>query len=305
MESDMAFALRLGLPIFALVLIILYGLISFLIAAGVTKADRKPQEEHPSDHGLEYQDVDFGSRRGDVRLSGWYIPGNISKSTIIFVHGVGSTRSGDGALDLARRLVGRGYNTLLFDLRGHGSSEGDQVSGGFYEREDVLGAFDFLVARGTPPEHIGLVGFSMGAGTAILAAAEEPGIRALVADSPYANVSDLMTREVARKTVFPKWSVPIFLPAAKLMAKLVYHIDMGVLVPEKAVTRLDFPILVIHGMADTRIPVEQGLRLHKAAHPDSIIWLVPEVDHVDSFSTHPEEYATRVVAYFTQRLGVP
>jgi hypothetical protein len=48
----------------------------------------------------------------------------------------------------------------------------------------------------------------MGAGNSILAAAEEPGIRALVADSSYANASDLIIREVARKTVFPEWSVP-------------------------------------------------------------------------------------------------
>jgi pimeloyl-ACP methyl ester carboxylesterase len=282
-----------------------YGLIAFFIASGVTKAERKPQEDHPAAHGLEFEDVQFVSRHGEAMLSGWFLPGRGSKPTLIFVHGIDSVRSGDKAVELAARLVREGFSVLLFDLRGHGSSGGGQVTGGYLERWDLLGAFDFLVARGTPPGDIGVAGFSMGAGTAILAAAEEPGIRALVADSPYANVSDLMTREVARKTIFPEWIVPIFLPAAKLMAKLVYRIDMGALVPENAVGRLPYPILVIHGTADTRIPMGQGIRVHQAAHLDSIIWLVPEVDHVDSFSTHPEEYVTRVVDYFTRRLGVP
>lgn len=296
---------KVGIPIFLVLLIAGYGFTAFLIASGVTKAERKPQEDHPAAYGLEFEDVQFASRQGDAVLRGWYLPGQGLKPTLIFVHGIDGVRSGDKAVDLASRLVTLGFSVLLFDLRGHGSSGGDQVTGGYLERWDLLGAFDFLVARGTPPEHIGVVGFSMGAGTAILAAAEEPGIRALVVDSPYAKVSDLIAHEVARKTVFPEWSVPIFLPATALLAKLVHHIDIGVLVPEKAVRRVEYPILVIHGTADTRIPVGQGVRVHQAAHPDSSIWLVPEVDHVDAFSTHPEEYVARVVDYFTRRLDVP
>jgi dipeptidyl aminopeptidase/acylaminoacyl peptidase len=296
---------KVGVPIFLICLIAGYGFTAFLIASGVTKAERKSQEDHPAAYGLEFQEVQFVSRKGDVMLSGWYLPGRGSKPTLIFVHGIGGVRSGDKAVDLASRLVSRGFNVLLFDLRGHGSSGGDRIGGGYLERWDLLGAFDFLVAQGTPPERIGVVGFSMGAGTSILGVAQEPGIRALVADSPYANVSDLITREVARKTVFPEWSVPIFLPGTKLVAKLVHQIDLGALVPEKAVRRLGYPILLIHGTADTRIPVGQGVRVHQAAHPDSTIWLVPEVDHVDSFSTHPDEYVARVGEYFTRRLSAP
>jgi pimeloyl-ACP methyl ester carboxylesterase len=282
-----------------------YGFTAFLIASGVTKAERKPEEDHPAAYGLEFQEVQFASRKGDVMLSGWYLPGRGSMPTLIFVHGIGGVRSGDKAVDLASRLVSQGFSVLLFDLRGHGSSGGDRIGGGYLERWDLLGAFDFLVARGTPPERIGVVGFSMGAGTSILGAAQDPGIRALVVDSPYANVSDLLAQEVARKTVFPQWSVPIFLPGVKLMAKLAHQIDIGALVPDKAVRRLGYPILLIHGTADTRIPVGQGVRVHQAAHPDSTIWLVPEVDHVDAFSTHPDEYVARVVDYFARRLGAP
>jgi pimeloyl-ACP methyl ester carboxylesterase len=296
---------KVSVPIFLVCLIAGYGFTAFLIASGVTKAERKPQEDHPAGYGLEFQEVQFVSRKGDVMLSGWYLPGQTSKPTLIFVHGIDGVRSTNKAVDLASRLVSQGFSVLLFDLRGHGSSGGDRVTGGYLERWDLLGAFDFLVARGAPPERIGVVGFSMGAGTSILGAAQEPGIRALVVDSPYANVSDLIAHEVARKTVFPQWSVPIFLPGAKLMARLVYRIDIGALVPEKAVRRLTYPILVVHGMADTRIPVGQGVRVHQAAHPDSTIWLVPEVGHADSFSTHPGEYVARMVDYFTRRLSVP
>ena len=295
-------ALRWGIPIFV-VLVLLYGAISYFVARGVTGAERKDQEDHPTAYGLDFEEVEFDSRKGDVTLKGWYIPGDGEEPTLIFVHGIGGVRSGDNAVELAARLLERGFSILMFDLRAHGSSGGDKITGGLDEAQDVLGAFDFLVRRGTPAESIGVLGFSMGAGTAILALAEESGVRALVADSPYAKVSDLVAHEIDRKTVVPEWIAPLFLPGARLLSDLLFDIDLGALVPEKAVGSLDYPILVIHGLADTRIPVEHGVGVHMASHPDSSLWLLPEVDHVDAFLTYPEEYVERVTSYFLSRLG--
>lgn len=229
MRPSMLLAIKIVVPAFLVLLLVIYGLISFLIASGVTKADRKEQEDHPSAYGLEYEDVEFVSRRGDVTLRGWYIKAQGEKPTLIFVHGNGSVRSGDRAVDLASRLARNGFNVLMFDLRGHGSSEGDQVSGGYFEQSDVLGAFDFLAKRGVSPGRTGLVGVSMGAATAVLAAAREPGIGALVADSPYAKASELIAHEAARKTVIPGWLTPIFVPTSVLMANWFYGIDLGTL----------------------------------------------------------------------------
>ena len=283
------------------VVVVLYGSVSFLIAQGVTNANRKPQEQIPSDFNLVSEDVEFFSRRGDVKLSGWYLPGDDSGPHLIFVHGIGSVRSGDKAVGLAARIVGLGYNVLMFDLRGHGSSGGDKVSGGFYERADVLGAFDYLLRRGVDVGRVGLMGFSMGAATSIMAAAQEPRITALAADSTYANASELIAREAARKTLIPGWLTPVFMPASKLIANGIYGIDIGSLVPEESVADLGYPVLVIHGTEDKRIPLEQGQRVAGAAKEGSSIWLVPEVDHLDAFLTHPDEYTERVDEYFSSR----
>ncbi len=280
-----------------------YGLVSFMIASGVTKAERKPQDDHPSSFGLNFEDVEFPSRKWDANLRGWYISESQKSPTIIFVHGISSNRSGDQAVELAAKLTERGFSALLFDLRAHGDSDGDRISGGYFEQQDVLGAFDYLSGRGVPSDRIGLIGFSMGAGTGILAAAEEPAIGALVADSPYANASDLIAQETARKTVFPEWIAPVFIPGARLLTRSIYGINISALTPEKAVSRLSYPILVIHGEADTRIPVEHGRRVYQAANSGSLIWLVPEVDHVDAFMDHPDEYVERVAAYFESRFG--
>jgi len=293
-----------GIPTIVVLLIVIYGYISFAVVAGLTKYDRRPQEDNPTAYGLQFEDVEFISREGDVTLSGWYIPGGSEELTIILVHGIGSVRSGDNAVDLASRLVAQGFNVLMFDLRGHGNSGGELISAGYFERQDVLGAFDFLTSQGIPSNNIGIVGFSMGAATVLLSAAEEPAICAVVADSPYARVSDLIAQQTARKTTLPEWITPIFAPGVKLMARVLYGIDIGALVPEEAVKLLPYPIMVIHGKADTMIPFDHGVRVHRTAHPESIIWLVPNVGHIDAFLTYPEEYVDRLVEYFHKLLGV-
>ena len=167
-----------------------------------------------------------------------------------------------------------------------------------------MGAFDYLVERGVDPGRtgqIGLIGFSMGAATSIMAAAEEPRIAAVVADSPYADATDLIAREAARKTPIPLWLMPIFIPTTKLMAKGIYGIDIGELAPERSVERLEYPILVIHGTEDQRIPLDHGERVVKAAEAGSFLWRALGVDHVDAFLTYPDEYVDRVTEYFGSR----
>ncbi len=295
--------LRIALVLILTALVVLYGLISFYMARGVTTSERIEQEDHPSDYGLPVEDVEFHPRDGDLRLKGWYIQGErddgVDAPHLIFVHGLGNVRSGNEAVALADHLADRGYSILMFDLRGHGSSEGGRVSGGYFERWDVLGAYDYLVEkRGAVAGKVGLMGFSMGGATAILAAVEEPGIRAVAADSPYAAASELIVQETARRTIFPGWAVPAFMPTVKFMAGTIYGIDIGALTPVKAVTKLDYPVLVIHGENDDRVPVSHGERVAAAGYTGTAWWPTDAPGHIESFNTYPDEYTERVDAYF-------
>ena len=186
---------KIAVPALVGFLLVVYLAISYLVASGVTSAERNDQTDHPSDYGLEYQDVEFVSRKGDVALDGWYLSGVEDGASVIFVHGINSTRSGDEATQIAAHLVESGFNVLLFDLRAHGSSGGDRVTGGINEAQDVRGAYDYLVATGAAPDRIGVLGMSIGPGTSVLAAANEPGMRGLVADSPCQGVSVRCVRD--------------------------------------------------------------------------------------------------------------
>ncbi len=287
-----------------------YACVSYAMASGVTSPDRSPLEGHPDAYGLPSEDVAFSPRGGewaDIALRGWLIkaegPARSGEElTVIVVHGLNSNRTGDNALALTRRLFGLDYNVLLFDMRGHGESDGDQVSAGYFERWDVLGAYDFLVERGVPPVSVGVLGLSMGGAAALLAAAEEPALQAVVVDSAFAHVRDMIAQETARTTLFFKWMVPAFIPGMEVMSDVLYGIDVGAVAPEQAAATLGYPILVIHAGADSRIPVEQGVRIHASAQNGSEFWAVPGSDHVDAFLDAPDEYVERVDAYFNDRL---
>ena len=298
-------ALRWGLPI-VLLLVGFYGYVSYSMASGVTKVDRSPLEENPTEYGLPYENVAFsprGDEWDDIVLTGWLIEKDEDELTVILVHGLNSNRAGDNALELARRLFDRGFNVLLFDIRGHGESSGDRLSAGYFEKWDVLGAYDFLVQRGAPPGKVGLLGWSLGGATVLLAAAEEPAIKAVVADSSFADVHDLIAQETARATVFPQWVVPVFVPGMKIISRVLYGIDVGAVVPEKAAGALGYPILVIHGEADERVPAEQSVRIHASAPVGSELWLSPGSEHADAVIDAPDEYVKRVEAYYHSRLA--
>ena len=293
---------RRAVLVLVLLLAVGYAGISYLIASGVTAAEREEQHDHPSDYGLMYEDVEFPSRKGDVTLEGWYLPSICCGPTVIMVHGITSNRSGGEATQIAAELVKACFNALLFDLRAHGTSGGDRLTGGIDEAQDVLGAYDYLRARGIRQRDILVLGKSMGAGASVLAAAAEPEIGALVLDGTYADVTDLVAFEIGRKTPVPEWAAPVFIPGASLLADMLYGVDMGLLVPERAVGDIGYPILVIHGEADTRIPTDHGIRVHRAAHPASELWITPGTEHGDSFLNFPEEYVERVVSYFASRV---
>ena len=282
----------------------LYFWVSHRMAVELTVAERTELDDTPADYGRGFENVSFRSRRGDVTLDGWYLPGLGGMPVVIFVHGISSTRTGGGMTELACMLNERGFGALMFDLRGHGRSGSGLMSGGWYERLDVLGAFDYLRGRGVPPDDIGLLGMSLGAATATLAAADEPRIRAAVLDCPFARASELIEDEAALRTPLPRWLARVFKPAAMLLARHYYDIDVEAIAPESAVARLGYPIMVIAAADDDRIPTDHSLRVHAAASDGSALWVVDGVEHCGAFMEHRERYADRVCEYFAERLGI-
>src|SRR5690606_14279620 len=187
----------LGRLLVVLVLLAAVGTVGVSVYVGwnLTHPAPRPLDSDPSAVGLAYETVTFAAADG-VTLRGWFLPAQDSPRTIIVAHGYTSNRlmSSFPALELARSFVESGFNVLLFDMRGHGESDGDVTTLGFHEVKDISGAVDWLKSqRPGRAERIGLLGGSMGASTSILAAANDPRIEAVAADSPFSDLRDYLT----------------------------------------------------------------------------------------------------------------
>jgi len=291
----MKWFLRLGLPLVLVVVIAFLGISGFL-GYSMTKVKRVPIEGSPALLGLEYEEVSFSSRDEELTLRGWYLPVEGSEQVIIMVHGADGNRADPsiGMLDIALGLVEHGYNVLMFDLRGHGESDGNRMSAGHYEKRDLLGAVDYV--RGLGFEQIGVLGFSMGAVTALMATAENSDIDAVVADSSFADLKDMMEPEFAKRTKFPKF----FLPTLLFVVKIIYGVDFNAIKPVELVSEIaPRPIFFVHGELDETVPLEHAYRLHQASqNPQNQLWVVPKAGHVSSYVNYPEEYMNKITTFF-------
>ncbi len=291
--------LTIILSVILAVVIIFVGISAYL-GYSMTRVERVPLTETPAVLDLAYENVTFPSLDKNLTLHGWFLPGTDNEPVIIMVHGNGQNRDDPsiGTLDIAGQLVKHGYNVLMFDLRGYGESDGSTVSGGYYEKRDVEGAVDFVKQRGF--EHIGVLGFSLGAVSTLLAAAEDNDIDAVVSDSSFADLNDIMGPEFHKRTKAPE----IFLHPILFMIKIMYGVDFAAIRPINVVPEITpRPIFFIHGEADETIPVAHAYRLYQASqNPLNELWVVPGAGHTKSFKLYPEEYIERVTAFFDKAL---
>jgi pimeloyl-ACP methyl ester carboxylesterase len=283
----------------AMLVIAIYAGISAVVADNFSRPERHPVTNTPAAYGLAYEPVEFMSAVDNIRLEGWYIGGQGSK-VILMLHGRNGNRSsGDSALPLAQAFVKHGYDVFMFDFRAHGESGGTHASFGELEVRDVAGALVYLNGRGI--NEVGTIGFSLGAATALNSAPDHPEMRAIVADSSFADGALLAETGLPKLSGLP----PIVIPGMILMGRFMYGADLTDDLPVRAVARLGSrPVLLIHGTADEMVPVSHAYMLQKAGanDPNLQLWILPNVCHTCAYAQNPEEYTKRVIAFFDRNL---
>ncbi|WP_082031330.1 alpha/beta hydrolase [Tessaracoccus massiliensis] len=221
----------------------------------------------PFEVGLEAEDVTFRTEDG-VRIAGWWFDEPGSESVLVVAHGHRGTKA--DMLGIGPGLFKRGHSVLLFDFRGSSDSEDGPLSLAFHEQLDLAAAVDFVAVR-RPDARIAVVGFSGGASTAILTAAKEPRVEALVLDSPFATLTDVVAQAFRGRRVPAAPFVPIVALANRLLHGYRFHevrpIDAIADLPPR-------PILLLHGTEDQIIPYQHALDLQEAAGGQDAVELV-------------------------------
>ncbi len=250
----------------------------------------------PWELGIPFETVVLTTPDG-LNLHAWWLPQPTSEQVIIGCHG--HTGGKHELLGISSRLWQAGFNVFLFDLRGRGQSDPFPNTLAGYELVDLETALAYVRQR-APTASIGLLGYSMGGVLSILLAAAHPQIHAVVADSSYSN-AELVVANKMRKIV-AGLAYPLLAITSLVIAQR-YGYTLGAVRPSEAVARIaPRPLLLIHGTADSLVPVEHAEHLFAAAGEPKELWLVPDADHCGAYFLDRETYVARVRAFFGHAL---
>jgi uncharacterized protein len=267
------------------------------LARYFTRPPRYKVDRTPADVGLKYEDIVVKSA-DSLELKGWYLPGT-GPAGIVLCHGFPANR--ECLLAFLPWLHRAGFHVVTFDFRALGESPGDVCTFGLQEKRDVEAAATLLAREpGVDAHRIGAMGLSMGGATVLLAAAETPSIRAVVTDSAFARLDEMV---VERFRLVPAFYRGTLSSSVRFCAERWAGYDSRDVVPVDAIPHIaPRPILLIHGPKDHLVPIRHARMLRAAAGAPTELWEVPGAGHVRCYATAPEEYERRVVQFFRQAL---
>src|ERR1700678_1419019 len=242
---------------------------------------------------------DFAVKATDgAVLRGWKVkPKSANGDWVFLYHGISDNRTGNIAH--AEFLLTNSYSVAMMDSRALGESGGDMATYGWKEREDTRAIVDTLYAS-EKVRHLYALGVSMGAAIALQSAAVEPRIDAVVAEDPFANLREV-TYDYSGLQWSPLLGKTLFRPAsmtALYEVKKTGGFDPDDVSPEKAVKVRAFPILLICGTEDHRIPCRHAKAIYKAAIGTKELWIVQGAGHASALGHDPQEYEKRLIQFF-------
>lgn len=132
---------------------------------------------------------------------------------------------------------------FCFDFAGCGLSEGEYISLGWHERDDLEIVVEYLRKLKSRVSTIGLWGRSMGAVAALMYAEKDLSIGGMVLDSPFSDLKLLVKELAINKTGVPSLLVSAALKFVKKSVKKRAHFDLATVKPISHVDHCYVPVL--------------------------------------------------------------
>ena len=232
----------------------------------------------PAEYQLPFKDVYVTVNDGNgqnERIHAWWIPAeNPGDRYLLYLHG--SALNIGANINHARRFQRMGFSVLLVSYRGYGKSDGTfPTEAQVYA--DARAAWRFLVEqKGIDPGAIFIYGHSLGGAVAIQLAVDNPGAGGLIVEAGFTSIAD-MARAIPKYRFFP--------------IKLIVHQRFDSI---KKVSRLQVPVLYIHGTDDKLVPHEMSRELYKRTASSKQLKFIPGGGHNNSAAVGGDEYLEAV-----------
>jgi dipeptidyl aminopeptidase/acylaminoacyl peptidase len=252
----------------------------------------------PFEFQADYEEVELLTADG-VNFGAWLFRQPGSPQTVIVSGGHKGQRQ--GSLGISAALWRKGFNVILYSYRGMPGSDRAPITFGIKEVLELQAVIAFARKR-ISSARIGLLGYSMGAVVSLLGAAGEPGVQALVLDSPFSDLRMLLIENVRRASKLP--GSP-FVWLADCMLWLRTKSWMSECSPREVLSSLEpRPLFFIHGGADEITSVNHSRRLYDAYRGPREIWIVQGAPHTGAYFADRPLYVERVAGFFARHLGL-
>lgn len=184
-----------------------------------------------------------------INISARHLPNPRAHFTILYSHG--NSEDLGGSEDALMTLRKMGVAVFAYDYEGYGTSQG--VPSEHHVYRDIDAAYDYLTGTlGVPPERIIAYGFSAGGGPAVDLASRKP-LAGLIVESTFTS------------------AFRVYLPIQVLPFDKFDNLEK--------IAGVSRPVLILHGTADSVIPVQHAELLFHAAHEPKRLILFDGVDH--------------------------
>jgi hypothetical protein len=232
---------------------------------------------------MAIREVQFTNSRGQ-RLAGvvrYVDPVESAKyPAAIVLHGFSEDKHHDLTADIANTLVHYGFLTLRFDFHGHGDSEGEFDQHTIHQQvDDVFAALDFVAElEYADKDRICVVGTDIGGNIALLAAAKDARIKALVVQGARSHFENHINSwfapheytELMKKGVFEHTQF-------KIRKEYVKSTEIHDILED--IKNVHCPVLFVHAGGDLRVRLEETRQLHAAANAPKAFEEVEGADH--------------------------
>lgn len=227
------------------------------------------------------------------------IPEGKALPCVIYCHGNSGCRA--DASEAAIILLPSNITVFTLDFSGSGLSEGEHVTLGWNEREDLKAVVNYLRTDGNV-SCIGLWGRSMGAVTSLMYGAEDPSIAGMVLDSPFSNLVDLMMELVdTYKYPLPKFTVKLAIQHMRKIVKRKASFDIMDLDTIQVAKQCFVPALFGHATEDDFILPHHSDKIYESYIGDKNI-IKFDGDHN---SPRPQFYFDSITIFFHNVLNPP
>jgi len=229
-----------------------------------------------------------------VDVSGLYFHGRRSDTIILLAAAGGGTES---LIPYAQFLYAAGYSVLALDSLSNAHLGTDF---GWTDSAAVLKAAAKLRHDGVG--RIAVMGISEGGAAAIFAAAEKPMFSAVIADSSYANLDEMLRQNPSIAGLNPAFAATVL----GIAEHRWFPRPFTEIAPADAALKLRCPLLVIQNEADPLTPVANGRAIEDAARKSgnrAQLWVAPAQGHGNAIFEISDQYKKQVLDFLAANMS--